>query len=353
MSDQPTPLNGPDPDAERLRRLLSDAVDDIEPREALGTIHARTRVSPMNSRRSWILGAAAAVVATSATVTAVVVLSDSTTGDGDAVGPAASATPTPEPTEAAEPTPTPTPATEAVPVYYAGATSHGARLFREFHRLDVSGSEVVTAAVNEAVSGAPDDPDYRTDWPDGTAAARADEPGTPDVITIDVSGAPALRDRPAQMTQEDAEIAVQQLVYTAQAAEQSRKPVQLLLNGERTDTLLGVPVSEPLAQGDEMDVLAQVWIIEPAENAEVSAPFEVSGLAAAFEANVLWELRQDDTVVAEGFTTAEECCKMAPYSFRVKDVPPGEYTLVVTDTDPSAGEGPAPWEDTKQITVLP
>jgi hypothetical protein len=128
--------------------------------------------------------------------------------------------------------------------------------------------------------------------------------------------------------------------------------VQFLLNGERSDALLGVPVSEPLAQGDPADVLAQVWIIEPAEDAEVTAPFEVSGLAAAFEANVQWEVMEGDRVVKRGFTTAEECCTMAPYSFTL-NLPPGEYTLVVHDTDESGGEGFAPWRDTKQVTVVP
>ncbi|HET9861299.1 MAG TPA: Gmad2 immunoglobulin-like domain-containing protein, partial [Nocardioidaceae bacterium] len=94
------------------------------------------------------------------------------------------------------------------------------------------------------------------------------------------------------------------------------------------------------------------WIIDPAEGAEVTVPFEVSGLANAFEANVQWELMQGDTVVKEGFTMAEEAFTMAPYSFRVKDVPPGDYTLVVHDSDPSGGEGFAPWVDTKNITVV-
>jgi hypothetical protein len=115
-----------------------------------------------------------------------------------------------------------------------------------------------------------------------------------------------------------------------------------------------VPISEPLAQGDAADVLAQVWIVEPADGAEVESgsAVEVSGLAAAFEATVQWELKQGGKVVADGFTTAEECCTMAPYSFKVT-APPGQYTLVVHDTDPSGGEGFAPWEDTKRVTVLP
>jgi hypothetical protein len=357
MNEFPAGSPGHDRDEERVRRLLDEAVSDVEPHEALGSIHARTKVSPMRSKRSWLLGAGAAMVATAATVAAVTVMSDGTTSERpDTAAPAvtgkaqpskasASESPAPSPTESAPPAP----AAEAVPVYYVGDTSRGPRLYREFHRVD-TGGDPVSAAVREAVSTNPDDPDYRTDWPAGTTAARVDAPPS-DVITIDVQG-DSLRNRPEGMTQEQAEIAVEQLIYTAQAAKQSREPVQFFLNGGRTDTLLGVPVSEPLAQGDAMDVLAGVWIIEPSEGAEVTSPFTVSGLAEAFEANVQWELMKGDQVVKEGFTTAEECCKLAPYSFEVK-APPGEYTLVVHDTDPSGGEGFAPWEDTKQVTVLP
>ena len=72
----------------------------------------------------------------------------------------------------------------------------------------------------------------------------------------------------------------------------------------------------------------------------MTVPFEVSGLANAFEANVQWELMQGDTVVKEGFTMAEEAFTMAPYSFRVKDVPPGDYTLVVARPAPAPPGAP-------------
>ena len=110
----------------------------------------------------------------------------------------------------------------------------------------------------------------------------------------------------------------------------------------------------PLAQGDEMSTLAQVWIISPSEGETVESGFTVKGVGAFFEANVVWELRQGDKVVASsaksGPVMAEECCTMAPYSFTV-DAPPGDYTLVVTDEDASGGAGPAPFQDTKDITV--
>ncbi|HLN77273.1 MAG TPA: Gmad2 immunoglobulin-like domain-containing protein [Nocardioidaceae bacterium] len=349
---------------EELRRLLSDAVSDIEPRESLGSIHARTKVSPMQRKRPWLLGAAAAVVATAATVTAVTMMSnDGTTGSRPPsfAGPSATAgkTQAQEPSAVSKPSPStgepsqsaaPATVMETVPVYYVGETSHGVRLYREFHRVD-TGGDPVAAAVNQAVATSPTDRDYRTDWPEGTTAAHVDAAPS-DVVTVDVRGDASLHDRPADLSKEQADMAVEQLIYTAQAAQQSREAVQLLLNGHRTDTILGVPTSEPLAQADAGDVLAQVWIIEPGEGAKTAAPFKVSGLAAAFEANVQWELKEGNRVVKRGFTTAEECCRMAPYSFTV-NAPPGSYTLVVHDSDPSGGEGFAPWQDTKQITVVP
>jgi len=152
------------------------------------------------------------------------------------------------------------------------------------------------------------------------------------------------------MPADEAAMAIEQLIRTAQAATQLTSPVQFLINGERTDQVLGVPASEPLAESDETSTLALVWIISPAEGAVLQSGFTVEGIGAFFEANATWELRQGDRVVKSGFTTAEECCRMAPYSFTVK-APPGEYTLVVKDQDMSGGEGPTPFEDTKNLTI--
>jgi hypothetical protein len=343
-------------DDEQLRRLLEDAVSDVEPRDSLGSIHARTKVRSMSSKRSWLLGAA--VVATAATVAAVTVLTgDGTTDEPGVASPSvaangsASEQASPTPSQQPSPSESAAPAESAtVPVYYLGETTRGPRLYREFHRVELMNGDPVSTAVFEAVAEDPDDPDYLSPWPGGTTAATVEDPPA-DVITVDVRG-PGLRERPEGMTPEEAELAIEQLVYTAQAAHQSRSPVQLLLDGNRTDTLLGVPVSEPLSEGAPEEVLAQVWVIDPSEGAKVTSPFEVSGVAAAFEATVQWELMDGDQVVKKGYTTARACCAMEPYSFEVA-APPGEYTLVVHDTDPSGGEGFGPWEDTKRITVVP
>jgi hypothetical protein len=379
------------PEDERLRRLLDDAVADVEPRDSLDSIRSRTVVTPFRARRPWILGAGAAVVATAATVAAVAVMG-SNPGTTDARDPGfADGSPTvagtgegsglPAPDRSVAPSPTgesSQPGTSsdessaatsneksAVPVYYVGETSRGPRLFREFHELPSSSEDpgvAIASALREALSAAPADADYGTDWPAGTTAEFGfDGVGQDGTWSVTLSNPDVdLHDRPAGMSEAQAQLAVEQLVYTLQAAaqDQARSPVQLFIRREgtdsnRTDAVLGVPASEPLAAGDPLDVLAQVWVIDPSEGAEVSVPFKVTGLANSFEANVQWELMQGDTVVKDGFTMAEEAFTMAPYSFMVRNVPPGDYTLVVHDEDASGGaEGAGVWKDTKNITVV-
>lgn len=352
-------------DDERLRRLLNDAVSDVEPRESLDAIRTRTVATSSRPRRHWMWGAGAAVVATAATVAAVTVVGGSPgsagrQGPGPAAGPTGAASTAPSQVlRSAEPSDTPSspnpsqeaPATvSSIPVYYPGETGHGLRLYREFHRT--SDGDPALAALTDAVAGTPLDPDYRQVWPDGTSvrAFHVDGTGDSGLITVDLAGGPAsLKDRPAGMDADTAHMAVQQLVYTAQAVTQTRAPVRLLLDGQETDTVLGEPTAKPLSEGEDLATLSLVWVTEPAQGASVTSPFRVEGVAATFEANVVWELKQGDTVVKQGHTTAREAYTMAPYSFTV-DVPPGHYTLVVHDSD-AAGEGGPGYRDTKQITV--
>ncbi|MFP5253276.1 MAG: Gmad2 immunoglobulin-like domain-containing protein [Actinomycetes bacterium] len=339
-------------DEQRLRDLLDGAVSDVEPRHGLEAITSRTKVSSM-STRPWLYGVAGAVVATAATIAAFAVLGDDTaptSGPEPVDSPSASQTrsATESPTSDASPTDE-QPELRTVPAYYVGETSRGPRLYREFHQVRTE-MDPATAAVHEAVAVDPLDPDYGSPW-FGTGAGAGSVTHDGGTITVDLVSDQQLRSRPAGMSKAEASMAVEQVLYTVQAALQSRDPVQLLLNGGRTDQLLGVPVAEPLAQGDEMATLAQVWIIEPQHGDTVRGGAEVSGIGAFFEANVTWELRQEDQVVESGFTTAEQCCTMAPYSFDLPDVPAGDYELVVSDSDASGGEGPAPFSDTKRITI--
>ena len=71
--------------------------------------------------------------------------------------------------------------------------------------------------------------------------------GDDGLLQVSISDA-ALRDRPPTMTEREAQLAVQQVVYTVQGAVQARAPVQFLLDGNPVDTVLGVPTAEPLAE---------------------------------------------------------------------------------------------------------
>jgi hypothetical protein len=334
-------MSQPDDD---LTRLLHDAVSDVQPRGSYDDIRSRTdKVVPMKSR--WILP----TLAVAAVMAVVVAGAFWLTGDET---PSPSGTPTqgassPGPTQGSTGGGT---SQRAVPVYFVGSSAHGPRLYREFQAQQVCDTDLclATASAQAAVAGDPADGDYTAPWPQPPAVPHVRVAFDGDVLTIDLPG--FFHDRPAAMSQSDAEIAIQQLIYSAQAGlGKGRVPVQLLLDGKHTDTVLGQPASEPLAAGNPDEVEALVQVDTPANGATVSSPFTVTGRAATFEANVVWELTENGKVVKKGFTTAQECCTLAPYSFQVT-APPGTYTLTVHDTDESGQNLPVN-QDTKEITV--
>jgi len=340
-----------------LRAALHDAVSDVEPRPGLDAIQSRTKVTAMSSKRPWILAAAGAVVAVAATVGVVAAV----TGDDPENQSASVASDGPSPTEQAadeptetveDPTPDATEETKAVPVYFVGDQPAGPRLFREFHQLPVEDVEAsqVADALRAAVEGAALDPDYGSPWPDGTTVTGVsiDGSGKDDIVWIDLSGNVA--EAPAGSDAEVPALALQQLIYTAQAVLQQRQPVGFLVDGEVAPKLLGMTIDGPLQPGDPMEAQGSVWIIDPQNGAEVPTTFTVNGRGAFFEANVRWELLQDGEVVDEGFTTAEEGMTLSPFSFEVT-AEPGDYVLRVFEEDVSGGEGFGSPEDTKEITV--
>ena len=205
-----------------------------------------------------------------------------------------------------------------------------------------------------ALQTSPADPDYSTPWPsDAFDGVSFDGSGSDGLIQVRLTD-DSLRERPAGMSESDAELAIQQVVYTLQAAAQARAAVGFFVDGERADQVFGVPTSEPVTQADQLDVLAMVSITDPAEGTSVSGTFTASGVASSFEANVPWEIRDGDTVVASGFATAEGWMdKLYPWSTKVdvSDLAPGSYTFVAMTDDPSGGEGGGPVVDTRTIVI--
>jgi hypothetical protein len=334
---------------ERLAALLSDAVADVEPADRLDAIRERTRVTALGSRRRRFYVVGGTVLATAAAVTAIALVSNQGSPSADEPGPLD------PPSSAIDPTPsgseTPLPSVSTWPVYYLGDTPSGPRLFREFQQRGGFAGSIFTAL--NLLTSPPDDPDYRTPWP---AQAFGDASGIRgDVIEVELADA-SLHDRPPGMTEEEAGMAIQQVIYTVQAVAQQRLPVQFLLDGNPIDQVLGVPTSEPLANDSPLATLSHVSISDPAEGQEVGGTLHVTGVASSFEANVLWEVRQGDAVALDGYFTARGWMadRLFPFEGEVdlSSLEPGTYTLVVSEDDPSGGaEGNGADTDTRTVVV--
>jgi len=287
--------------------------------------------------------AARLVVAAAVAVSVLAACTDDDPGTGTPSG-TATTTASPTPTEEPSPTPTPTASPVDVLVYYLVDTRAGIRLARESH--EVTGDDAVRAAVEQMIAG-PTDPDYSTAWDPGTevlGVTRSD--GT---ITVDLSE----QARTASIGSEGAATMIQQLVWTAtEAAGAEADGVLLTIEGEPAGELWGaVTWTEPVTRVDPLDVRQLVQIAVPAEGATAPSPVEVSGDAAAFEANVPWRvLDAAGAVVTTGFATTSEGQTFAPFSFTV-ELPAGTYTIEISEDDPSGGEGGTPMTDTRTVTV--
>jgi hypothetical protein len=326
---------------DRLSELLRDAVADVEPTDRLIAIRARTSSHQRAAARPWFYAAAATALATAATVTAFAVL-----GGDDAREPAPA-----HHSHAVDPTPTPS--AHSVPAYFVGETPRGLRLFREFDaRTGTAGIDAGLDAAIAELQEAPDDPDYRTLWPAGSLTSVTQRG---DVYAVEIGDA-SLHDRPAGMSAEEAGLAIEQVVYTVQAAAHGRVPVQFLLDGNPINEVYGVPTSEPLANAPQLDVLSLVQINDPVEGLVVSGSFTARGAASSFEATVPWRLLDGDgTVVGTGFANAEGWMdRLYPWetTVDVSGLEPGTYTFEAMTDDPSGGaEGADPFVDTRTITV--
>ena len=249
-----------------------------------------------------------------------------------------------------EPTTSASPATkQALPLYFVGDGPDGPRLFREFHPGD--GSDALTKVAAAIDGGAsPLDADYRTLWP-GDTVTRVER--TDESIVVTLAG-DAFTDAPDGMGRRQAQLAIQQLVYSLQGAAQARLPL-VFVRDSGEPRLFGLDVSRPVRQSSALRVLNLVSITSPAEGASVpTGTLEVSGVANSFEASGPCQLaRQGDVVdlvpfVAEGWMGE----RLFPFTATFEDVEPGTYVLTCSTDDPTGGtEGIGAMSDTKVITV--
>lgn len=98
----------------------------------------------------------------------------------------------------------------------------------------------------------------------------------------------------------------------------------------------------------EPEMQPSILIDSPADGATVPSPVLVSGTSDTFEANVVWEVLQDDEVIEQGDTMGGSYGKRRPFRFDVQ-LAPGEYTIRAYEL--SAEDGSLVVEDTTAITV--
>jgi len=235
-----------------------------------------------------------------------------------------------------------------VPVYFVGDTPHGKLLFREFRKVE--GDNPALDALALMTAGDALDPDYGTLYPGGSFASV--EIGA-DKITVGLPDE-SWTTAPDGMSEDEARLATQQMVYTVQGVAQDRLPVSIELDGEPAD-LFGL--AGEVSNDPELDVRALVNVTTPEEGATVSGTFTASGASSSFEATTPWQIRKggaDGEVVKDGFATSEGWQdKLYPWESEVdvSDLPAGDYTFVAMTDDPSGGEGGGPTVDTKSITI--
>ncbi|WP_036505896.1 Gmad2 immunoglobulin-like domain-containing protein [Nocardioides sp. URHA0020] len=263
--------------------------------------------------------------------------------------PTQAADPSDDASEPTEPTSSAAAETTTVPVYFVGDTPQGQRLFREFRKVEADNPADEALALMTA--GDALDPDYDTLYPDGGSFSSVDVGDK--MITVDMSD-DSWTTAPDGMSEDDARLAAQQLVYTVQGVAQKRLPVSITVDGAPADLfgLAGQVTNDP-----EIDVRALVNVTTPEEGASVRGTFTATGVSSSFEATTPWEIRAggaDGKVVTKGFATAEGWMdKLYPWETEVdvSGLPAGDYTFVAMTDDPSGGEGGGPTVDTKSITV--
>ncbi len=241
------------------------------------------------------------------------------------------------------------PDTVAAPVYFTGDTPMGPRLYREFRAVE--GDNPLEEAAALLVAGDALDPDYGTLLQGVTIQSISQEDGAIVVTLGEDSPLTAGKGTSAQ----ESRLAVQSLVYTLQGTAQTRDPVRTRLADGSPADLFGQPTGKGVEAAPELDVLALVSLTTPQEGATAAGTLAVEGVASSFEATVPYAvLDSSGREMLSDFATAEQFGdQLYPFSAQVdiSAFPPGTYTLVARTDDPSGGEGPGPFEDTRTFVV--
>ncbi len=234
-----------------------------------------------------------------------------------------------------------------VPVYYLGDSKTRSWLYREFRQVPDVGDRTASA-ISAMTSLAPLDRDYRTPW---RPASRVTVTQVGSDLTVDLS-ADALAN--SAVDDQEAGLAVQQLIWTATAAAQTSGNVTILVDGKPSTAWGSVQLGQPMARNAQ--ARAPIWIIDPQQDqTDQAGTVTVSGSSTSFEGTVQWEVADTGSrkIIEHGHATGGANGSYGDFSFKVK-LPGGTYTVSVYAEDASGGEsneGPKMFVDTKTWTV--
>jgi hypothetical protein len=350
---------------DQLRRLLSDAVSDIEPEDRIeqlrASVHPSPKVVPMSRPRSWYAGAG--IVATAAVIGVIAYLTSVVGDKSTTIGPAGTggtSLPTVIATDTAAPQAsrhTGKPPFATLGVYFLGQGPHGDVLYRQGTPV-ASDAERLDGAVASLMTD-PFDPDYRMGWTPGWLLSSELRHG---VIDVDLGNAPAKR--PAHMSARTAYEVVQSAVYTLQAAAGTHASVQFLRSGRPAASVLGVPTGQPVEPGAVSDVLSRMNIATPPVDGMLddAGRLVVTGTSNGPQGTVVIRLVRrtgtgEKTVLTRQTTASGTGDPERLYPWRIvlstSSLTPGRYTIVASNVGASApGQGGGHVaSDTRQITL--
>jgi len=226
-----------------------------------------------------------------------------------------------------------------LPVYYVGtADGEGLRLYREFHRFQLTDTGVVAelrATLGEMLTAARlADPDYRTLWPSGATVATVWTQY--DIVGVNITGAGV-----ANLDAAGAAAAVQQLAWTVAGVTGGDPRIRLLLDGEPVDRLWGhVDTGDEITKGAALDTLAMLWLIDPQHGDTVGSTFTVHLAGSVHEATAQLRIRQGGQVVHRRYVTLDAGAPGRGEAFVELSLPPGDYTIEAYEESMVADEGP-------------
>jgi hypothetical protein len=370
MTDKDTfdsTMNNSDFERQLSESLHRDA-ERISPRdrrtEILAMVHDDTRVA--EPRRPWLIPVAAAA---SVALIGTIIWGVSNTGGGQQVTPVQVAASTTAPAPSASATapvvaPSSSPSAKgattqvALPAYFVGASSGtGDRfgLYREFVRSAVPAgatpSQKAKAAVEVAMNAQPftNHEPYIQPW-SGTSVK--DLVATPSLITITLSGPGA-----NGFTKEQTRLAVQELVWTAQAAlSKGTIPVKFVVADGSAMLFRAYPTAQTYnrpAKDLQYQDLAPIWITFPERGHVFSSGASVvaTGESCAFEATTQWQLKKSGAAVKSGFTTATSGCPLrGTWKVDLGVRAAGDYTFRMYEVSAQDGKGIVA-ETSKPFTV--